>query len=104
MMEHKEIAVDSAQLPDGSLPQQLKCAKRSPHQAKQYQNDNLGLDTYEIPPGPVLLVIHMKFHHLRNSYHSGELMYFTSVWQSIRTSAACWDPLPIELWLVDVAL
>ena len=74
MTEHKEIAVDLAQLPDGSLPQQLKCANRSPHQAKQYQNDNLGLDTYEIPPGSVLLLKALEIGYVRESDKSRRLL------------------------------
>ena len=66
--------MDLAQLPDGRLPQQLKCAKRSPHQAKQYQNDNLGLDTYEIPPGSVLLVKALEIGYVRESDKSRRLL------------------------------
>ena len=56
MKEHKEIALDLAQLPRGSFPEKLTSAKRAPYQAKQYSNENLGFDRYEVPPGSVLLL------------------------------------------------
>ena len=67
MNEHEEIAFDLAKLPDGSLPEQLVCAKRSPYQAKQHQNDNLGFAFYEMRPRSVVLMKALEIGYVKES-------------------------------------
>ena len=67
MKEHGEIAFDLAKVPDGSLPEQLWCAKRS-HQAKRHQNENLGLDVYELRPRSVVLMKALEIGYVKEGH------------------------------------
>ena len=83
MIEHGEIAFDLAQLPDGSLLQQLTCAKRSHHQAKQHQNDDLGFDTYVVPTGSVLLMKALEIGYVKESDKSRRLQTSQYLWKKL---------------------
>lgn len=82
MKEHGEIAFDLAKLPDGSLPEQLVCAKRSLYQAK-HQNENLGLDLYELRPGSVVLMKALEIGYVKESDKCRRVLTSKHLWTKL---------------------
>ena len=58
------------------------CAKRHP-QAKQHQNEDLGLDEYEVASDSVLLVKALEVGFLRDIHKATRLQTVTGAWQKL---------------------
>ena len=82
MKEHEEIAFDLRSLQRGVLPPKLTCAKRH-QQAKQHQNQDLGLDVYEFASDSVLLVKALEVGYLLDIDKATRLQTVTGAWQKL---------------------
>ena len=82
MKEYEEIAFDLRSLQRGVLPPKLTCAKRH-QQAKQHQNEDLGLDVYEFASDSVLLVKALEVGYLLDIDKATRLQTVTGAWQKL---------------------
>ena len=82
MKEYKEIAFDLRSLQREVLPSKLTCAKRH-QQAKQHQNEDLGLDVYEFASDSVLLVKALEVGYLLDIDKATRLQTVTGAWQKL---------------------
>ena len=82
MNEYREIAFDLRSLQRGVLPLKLICAKRHP-QAKQHQNEDLGLDENRVASDSVLLVKALEVGFLRDIHKATRLQTVTGAWQKL---------------------
>ena len=82
MQEHEEIAFDLGRLQHGVLPLKLTCAKRH-QQAKQHQNEDLGVDVYECASDSILLVKALEVGYVGDLDKGTRLQSVTSAWQKL---------------------
>ena len=82
MKKYEEIAFDLRTLQRGVLPRKLTCAKRH-QQAKQHQNEDLGLDVYDIASDSVLLVKALEVGYLSDMDKATRLQTVTGAWQKL---------------------
>ena len=82
MEKHQEIAFDMSRLQRGALPLKLTCAKRH-QQAKQHQNEDLGLDEYELTSDSVLLVKALEVGYVSDLDKATRLQTVTGAWQKL---------------------
>ena len=82
MKKYEEIAFDLRTLQRGVLPRQLTCAKRH-QQAKQHQNEDLGLDVYEVASDSVLLVKALEVGYVSDMDKATRLQTVTGAWQKL---------------------
>ena len=82
MKKYEEIAFDLRTLQRGVLPRKVTCAKRHQH-AKQHQNEDLGLDVYEVASDSVLLVKALEVGYVSDMDKATRLQTVTSAWQKL---------------------
>ena len=82
MKKHGEIAFDLRTLQRGVLPRQLTCAKRHA-QAKQHQNEDFGLDEYDIASDSVLLMKALEVGYVSDMDKATRLQTVTGAWQKL---------------------
>ena len=84
MLKHQEIAFDLDKLQRGAIPVKLICAKRH-QQAKQHQNEDLGLDVYEFASDSVLLVKALEVGYVLDLDKATRLQTVTGAWKKLLT-------------------
>eukprot|EP00438_Fugacium_kawagutii_P029411 Skav223392 [mRNA] locus=scaffold2634:513560:514351:+ [translate_table: standard] len=83
MKRYGELAFDLSRMKGVGLPKEFVCAKRH-EMAKQHQNEDLGLDSYEVFSDSVLLVKAFEVGYLFDFDKAKRLQTVTGAWEKLR--------------------
>ena len=82
MEKHQEIAFDLGVLQRGAIPLKFTCAKRHQH-ARQHQDEDLGLDAYEVAYDSVLLVKALEIGYVSDLDKATRLQTVGGAWKDL---------------------